>query len=201
MTTPDEKAVTTPDEQDAIGGLATAPQDATAPEDRRPFRAAKLDGFFAAPRRWWRQLTSMRTALVLLFLLALAAVPGSTFPQRSLNQGNVDEYFLEHPDLAPILDKFDAFDVFAAPWFAAIYLLLFISLVGCLGPRIRVHARAMVKRPPAAPRHLERLPFAAAGTAGKEPAEAAGAVRGVLRRSRWRTVVRTEPSGAVTVSA
>ena len=28
----------------------------------------------------WRRLTSMRTALVLLFLLAVAAVPGSLLP-------------------------------------------------------------------------------------------------------------------------
>ena len=34
----------------------------------------------------------MRTALVLLFLLALAAIPGALLPQRSLNAGKVDEY-------------------------------------------------------------------------------------------------------------
>ena len=33
----------------------------------------------------WRRLTSMRTALILLFLLAVAAVPGSLLPQRNLN--------------------------------------------------------------------------------------------------------------------
>ena len=33
--------------------------------------------------RWgWRQLTSMRTALILLLLLALAAIPGSVIPQQ-----------------------------------------------------------------------------------------------------------------------
>ena len=36
--------------------------------------------------RWtWRQLTSMRTALFLLLLLAIGAIPGSTFPQRSID--------------------------------------------------------------------------------------------------------------------
>src|SRR4051794_22751048 len=75
--------------------------------------------------RWsWRTLTSMRTALVLLFLLALGAVPGSVIPQRGLNPIRVDRYFADHPTLAPILDRFSLFDVFAAPWFAAIYLLL-----------------------------------------------------------------------------
>ena len=36
--------------------------------------------------RWtWRQLTSMRTALILLFLLALAAIPGSVVPQEAVD--------------------------------------------------------------------------------------------------------------------
>ncbi|WP_197481965.1 cytochrome c biogenesis protein ResB, partial [Rhodococcus sp. HS-D2] len=46
----------------------------------------------AHARNLWRQLTSMRTALVLLFLLAVAAVPGALLPQRNLNAGKVDEY-------------------------------------------------------------------------------------------------------------
>src|SRR5437763_8190630 len=83
-------------------------------------------------RNTWRGLTSMRTALVLLFLLALAALPGALLPQRSLNRANVDKYFAQHPDLAPVMDKVSLFEVFSAPWFAAIYLLLFTSLIGCL---------------------------------------------------------------------
>ncbi|MEA2484731.1 MAG: cytochrome c biosis protein, partial [Thermoleophilaceae bacterium] len=112
----------------------------------------------APVRRTWRQLTSMRTALLLLFLLALGAVPGGFLPQRSLNPVRVNEYVAKHPTLAPILDRLSLFDVFAAPWFAAVYLLLFVSLVGCLVPRIRLHARAMRKPPPQAPGNLSRLP-------------------------------------------
>ncbi|MBW3567205.1 MAG: cytochrome c biogenesis protein ResB, partial [Proteobacteria bacterium] len=78
-----------------------------------------------------------------LFLLALASVPGSFLPQRGLNPVAVQDYFAQHPDLAPVLDRLFLFDVFAAPWFAAVYLLLFVSLIGCLGPRIRLHARAL----------------------------------------------------------
>ncbi|HEX2773811.1 MAG TPA: cytochrome c biogenesis protein ResB, partial [Micromonosporaceae bacterium] len=48
-------------------------------------------------RNSWRQLTSMRTALVLLFLLALAAIPGSVLPQRSVNVEDVNAYVVEHP--------------------------------------------------------------------------------------------------------
>ena len=81
--------------------------------------------------RWfWRQLTSMRTALLLLLLLAIAAVPGSLVPQRSSDPNGVSQYFRDHPDTAPWLDKLQAFDVYSSAWFSAIYLLLFISLIG-----------------------------------------------------------------------
>ena len=74
----------------------------------------------------------MRTALVLLFLLAVAAIPGSVLPQRGVNIEKVDDWFTEHPDLAPVLDRLGAFEVFASVWFSAIYLLLFTSLIGCI---------------------------------------------------------------------
>ncbi|MFY9635082.1 MAG: cytochrome c biogenesis protein ResB, partial [Cellulosimicrobium cellulans] len=43
--------------------------------------------------RWaWTQLTSMRTALFLLLMLAVVAVPGSLFPQRPANPAVVTQY-------------------------------------------------------------------------------------------------------------
>jgi cytochrome c biogenesis protein len=106
---------------------------------------------------FWRQLTSMRVALVLLFLLAVASVPGSVFPQRRTNPIAVSAYFDDHPDLAPWLDRLSMFGVFGSPWFGAIYVLLFVSLVGCVVPRSFAHARALRNRPPAVPRHLTRM--------------------------------------------
>ena len=114
----------------------------------------------------------MRTALLLLFLLALASIPGSFLPQRGLNPVAVQAYFAAHPDLAPLLDRLSLFDVFAAPWFAAVYLLLFVSLVGCLGPRIRLHAKALRTPPPAVPRVLVRLPSNDRWTTDAPPAQA-----------------------------
>ena len=86
-------------------------------------------------RNIWRQLTSMRTALILLFLLALASLPGALLPQWSLNSAKTAQYIIDHPTLGPLLDRFGFFEVFGSPWYAAIYLLLFISLIGCLLPR------------------------------------------------------------------
>ncbi|WP_396230859.1 cytochrome c biogenesis protein ResB, partial [Frankia sp. EI5c] len=139
--------------------------------------------------RSWRQLTSMRTALVLLFLLALAAIPGSLIPQRDINPLKVEEYFSDHPTLAPWLDRFSAFGVFGAPWFAAIYLLLFISLIGCLSSRVRWHARALFTAPPKAPARPGRLPGGSTWTSPLDPAEAVLRARGVLRARRFRVAV------------
>jgi len=50
-----------------------------------------MSRLFAIARNTWRTLTSMGTALVLLFLLALAAIPGALLPQRSLNEGKVEQ--------------------------------------------------------------------------------------------------------------
>jgi cytochrome c biogenesis protein len=151
-------------------------------------------------RNGWRRLTSMRTAVILLFLLALAAVPGSLLPQRPLNPAKVQTYLQTHGAWGTLLDRIGAFDVFGSVWFAAVYLLLAISLIGCLIPRIRVYARAVRAQPLKAPRVLSRLAESGSFRTGLDPAEAAR-LAGSRLRPRWRTVIRTEDSGAVTVSA
>jgi cytochrome c biogenesis protein len=108
--------------------------------------------------RWaWRQLTSMRTALLLLFGLALTAIPGSLIPQRPVDPIAVGQFRSHHPDVARWYDRLDLFDVFASPWFSAVYLLLMISLIGCVVPRSKVYLSAVRARPPATPRYLDRL--------------------------------------------
>src|SRR3954464_15526009 len=144
--------------------------------------------------RWWRRLTAMRTAIVLLFLLALAAVPGSLLPQRSLSQSKVTQYFTDHPTLAPILDRLYLFEVFSSPWFAAVYLLLFISLIGCVLPRGLEHARAMRAAPPPAPRNLLRLPDAGKLTTTLSGTQALDVVEEELRVRRFRVIRRTTGS-------
>jgi cytochrome c biogenesis protein len=137
--------------------------------------------------RWaWRQLTSMRTALFLLLLLAIGAVPGSIWPQRGIDAGRVEGYLAQHQTVGPWLDRLGFFDVYESPWFAAIYLLLFISLVGCIIPRSRIHWRAMRAQPPAAPRRLERLPEHASATVDGTPEQVLAVAREVLRGKRFR---------------
>jgi cytochrome c biogenesis protein len=151
-------------------------------------------------RMAWRRLTSMRTALILLFLLAVAAVPGSILPQRPLNPTNTASYIAAHGGWGRFLDRIGMFDVFGSVWFAAIYLLLFISLVGCLIPRIRLHTRAIVRQPLPAPRNLDRLPESGQIETADLAEQYADAARRELGR-RWRITRRAEPSGAITLSA
>jgi cytochrome c biogenesis protein len=148
-------------------------------------------------RHTWRALTSMGTALVLLCLLALGAIPGALLPQRSLNAGKVDDYLATHPVLGPWLNRLQAFNVFSSFWFTAIYVLLFVSLVGCLTPRMIEHARSLRATPVAAPRNLSRLPKHASSqlVAGPEDLNAlANIIAGRLRG--WRTAIRHD-EGAV----
>jgi cytochrome c biogenesis protein len=150
----------------------------------------------ALVRNSWRQLTSMRTALVLLFLLAVASIPGSVLPQRPIGPEKVRAYLVEHPALGPWLDRLQAFDVFSSIWYSAIYLLLFASLLGCLVPRLRTHATALFRVPVNAPSRLDRLPVYADGIEPDgDPAATAQRLRVLLRQRRFRTVVRPEGAG------
>jgi cytochrome c biogenesis protein len=140
-------------------------------------------------RNTWRTLTSMGTALVLLFLLALGAIPGALLPQRNLNESKVEQYIAEHPIIGPWLDRLQAFEVFSSFWFTAIYVLLFISLVGCLTPRLLEHVRSMRATPVPAPRNLTRLPkyhAAEVSTGTNVAATMSERLRG------WRRTTRTD---------
>jgi cytochrome c biogenesis protein len=149
-------------------------------------------------RNTWRALTSMGTALVLLCLLALGAIPGALLPQRSLNKATVDQYLADHPRIGPWLDRLQAFDVFSSFWFTAIYVLLFVSLVGCLVPRMVEHIRTLRATPVAAPRNLSRLPKHAEHQVSGEATALARTIS--ARLGGWRRVTR-QNDGATEVSA
>ncbi len=157
--------------------------------------------------RWgWRTLTSMRTALVLLLMLAIAAIPGSIFPQRTADPNGVVSWENDNPDLFPILDGMQLFDVYSSVWFSAIYLLLFVSLVGCIIPRIKHHAKALRALPPRTPVRLGRLEghradeFEVPGDASAEAEGAVALATEQLKAAGYR-VHRYDGRGAFSVSA
>ncbi|TVU61994.1 cytochrome c biogenesis protein ResB [Paenarthrobacter nitroguajacolicus] len=156
--------------------------------------------------RWaWRQLTSMRTALFLLLLLAIAAVPGSLFPQRPANPSIVTQYIKNRPDYGPVLDALQLFDVYSSAWFSAIYILLFISLIGCVVPRARAHYKAMRSHPPRTPKRLSRLPeygtLELPADAGIPAATAIADAAAVLKKRGYRVQVRDEEKALPSLGA
>jgi cytochrome c biogenesis protein len=139
--------------------------------------------------RWgWRTLTSMRTALLLLLALAVAAVPGSLIPQNSSDPNGVIQYQQENPGLTKVVEALQGFDVYTSFWFSAIYLLLFISLIGCVVPRLHHHWKAMRKAPPRTPSRFTQLPVSSSvRMTGATVDAAVDAGERVLKAARYRT--------------
>ncbi|WP_234998678.1 cytochrome c biogenesis protein ResB [Demequina sp. NBRC 110057] len=157
--------------------------------------------------RWiWRQVTSMRVALILLLILALAAIPGSVLPQWPHSVSDTQAFIDEHEFWGPLLDRLGFLDVFGSAWFTAIYLLLFASLIGCIIPRVAVYWRELRAEVPAAPSRLDRY-APVTETSPLSPADAVAAARSELTGRgpapwRWltghrvRVDERTGPDGA-----
>jgi cytochrome c biogenesis protein len=186
---PDAHAAEAAD-QDAAArdGLGAAPEghrDAAAPATT-PGPAGLSLGVVGWLRWFWRQLTSMRTALVLLFLLAAGSIPGSLLPQVGTNPVSVSQYYSSHPVLARTLGDLGLFNVFGAPWFAAIYILLFTSLVGCVLPRTLRLVGSARQPPPRAPGNLSRLPFAVSYATPLAPDAALNSAAKALSAKRFR---------------
>ncbi|MER5179782.1 cytochrome c biogenesis protein ResB [Streptomyces sp. NPDC002896] len=137
--------------------------------------------------RWfWRQLTSMRVALILLFLLSLGAIPGSLIPQTSSDELKVQDFKTAHTTLAPIYDKLGLFHVYSSVWFSAIYILLFVSLIGCIVPRTWQFVGQLRSRPPGAPRRLTRLPAYTTWRTQAEPEQVRANALALLKQRRFR---------------
>lgn len=183
--------MSTPPGTERQSALSTRPPD----DDRR---AGELT--FRELLRWtWRQVTSMRTALVLLLLLALAAIPGSIIPQEGVDSLKTSNWQSDHTTLTPIYDRLGLFSVYDSPWFSAIYLLLMLSLVGCILPRTFHYWRGLRAQPPAAPRNLTRLPDHATYSTACSPDEVLSQARTTLKGGRYR--LRAQQDGDDAVSA
>ncbi|PJE95570.1 cytochrome C biogenesis protein [Streptomyces carminius] len=202
---------TAADERDAAARLSTAPVDAEHPAEggdggtggpgqsvpgsfggtRRPGAAGAAAWYARETAGWlrwfWRQLTSMRVALLLLFLLSLAAVPGSVIPQKDVDSFAVEEFRQRHETLGPLYERLQLFDVYSSVWFSAVYILLFVSLIGCIVPRTWQFAGQLRGRPPRAPRRLTRMPAHTTWRTAAAPDEVLAAARSLLSGRRFRT--------------
>lgn len=137
----------------------------------------------------WRRLRRMSTALILLFSLALASIVATFVPQEPLVPDTVASWRLGEAGpgelVADVLDGAGLFDVFSSWWFAALTVLLLVSLTGCLIPRYRAFWRN-ARRPPAAGRNLNRLQNHVRIATGAEPDLALAIADRALARRRFR---------------
>ena len=168
--------------------LSTRPPE----DDRRPGELTLRELL-----RWvWRQVTSMRTALILLLLLALAAVPGSIIPQSGVDSLKTANWQADHPKLTPVYERLDLFSVYDSPWFSAIYILLMLSLVGCIIPRTFVYLRGIRAKPPVTPRNLTRLPDHASYQTSEDVDVVLERARLALRKRRYRMTIEDDAVSA-----
>ncbi|MDN3028869.1 cytochrome c biogenesis protein ResB [Streptomyces sp. S.PB5] len=162
---------------------AAGSQLSTAPEESLSMPALGVIGW----ARWfWRQLTSMRVALLLLLLLSLGAIPGSLIPQTGTDETKVADFRKANPTLGDVYDKLGLFHVYSSVWFSAIYILLFVSLIGCIVPRTWQFVGQLRGRPPGAPKRLTRLPAYTTWRTEAEPEQVREAALALLKKRHFR---------------
>lgn len=174
--------------------LSTAPVETVVPGSFGGVRKPGAAGWLAWTgreitgwARWfWRQLTSMRVALLLLFMLSLGAIPGSLIPQSGTDAVKVQDFKDAHSVLGTVYDKLGLFHVYSSVWFSAIYILLFVSLIGCIVPRTWQFVGQLRSRPPGAPKRLNRLPAYATWRTDAEPEQVREVALKVLKKRRFR---------------
>ncbi|WRZ91372.1 cytochrome c biogenesis protein ResB [Streptomyces sp. NBC_01007] len=184
--------------------LSTAPVETAVPGSFGGARTPGALGWMAWTARevtgwarwFWRQLTSMRVALILLFLLSLGAIPGSLIPQSGTDAAKVQEFKDAHSVLGPLYDRLGLFHVYSSAWFSAIYILLFISLIGCIVPRTWQFVGQLRGRPPGAPKRLTRLPAYATWRTGAEPDQVREIALKVLKQKRFRAHIEKDAVAA-----
>ncbi|AKN71379.1 cytochrome C biogenesis protein [Streptomyces sp. PBH53] len=172
-------------DQEDLG--AAGSQLSTAPQEEQTSLPGL--GVIGWARWFWRQLTSMRVALLLLLLLSLGAIPGSLIPQTGADPAKVEDFRAAHKTLAPVYDQLGLFHVYSSVWFSAIYILLFVSLIGCIVPRTWQFVGQLRGRPPAAPKRLTRLPAYTTWRTQADPEQVREAALALLKKHRFRAHV------------
>ncbi|MFE3021470.1 cytochrome c biogenesis protein ResB [Streptomyces sp. NPDC059256] len=186
MSKTETSATDTAGEREQRRDDAAGAQLSTAPQEEQIITGPTL-GIVGWARWYWRQLTSMRVALILLLLLSLAAIPGSLIPQNSVDDLKVQDWQKNNPTLTPIFDNLQLFDVYSSIWFSAIYILLFVSLIGCIVPRTWQFIGQLRSRPPGAPGRLTRMPAYATWRTEAEPEQVREAALKLLKGRRFRS--------------
>ncbi|HEX2965777.1 MAG TPA: cytochrome c biogenesis protein ResB, partial [Syntrophorhabdaceae bacterium] len=136
----------------------------------------------------WRALSSIRTSIVLLILIAASSVVGTLVPQ-----GNDASTLVQHlnPVLVNVLIKFGFFDMYHSLWFRMLILIFALNLTACSLSRFRstlalFRLRARIDDVPSAGIKIERNL-----SADVKPEDVSSAI-GTLLRRKYRNLKKTE---------
>lgn len=154
------------------------------------------------PHTWlWRQLTSMRVALMLLIALALLTLAGTLLAQAPVNvKGDprayadwLDSMRSKYGGWTGVLDTLGLFSVFSSIWFRGILALLSASLITCSVRRIpRLWKTATRPRMVMTEAFFDRAPHRARIAAQADPQAALVALRAALRSHHFRTATKSD---------
>jgi cytochrome c biogenesis protein len=144
----------------------------------------------------WRTLRSMRTALILLLMLAIASVVGSLVPQWPNSPERVIRFQIDHPFVGAFYGRAGLFDVYGSWWFVLITTLLLVSLVACLVPRTRAAVKTLRQRPVQA-REIDAFRLYEERVVPADPGRVIDGSRRVLRRRMFRVTRDGEGGSAL----
>jgi len=177
---------------------ATAPPRPAIPRPSAapPRRAA------VPPHVWlFRRLTSMRTALTLLFVLGLLTLAGTLLVQVPSGVAGNHAVYAEwlntvrprYGGWTDVLDKLGLFSVFSSLWFRGTVLLLVASVVMCSARRMPGLWRTATKpRMVMTDAFFERAPHTAKIAAGEDTGAALAALGGAFRKNRFHVAVERD---------
>ena len=153
------------------------------------------------PHTWvYRQLTSMRVALLLLGALALLTLAGTLLAQAPATVKGDPQAYAEWLDSVRskyggwtgILDTLGLFSVFSTIWFKGILVLLSASLISCTVRNVpRLWRRATRPRMVMTEAFFDRAPLRTAIAAPADPDATLAAVRATFRSHHFRTATES----------
>ncbi len=134
-------------------------------------------------KRFLKFFSSIKLAIVLLIILAVASILGTLIPQGR----TLEEYGARYGQLAGLLMKLQLTGLYHSIWYLALLGLFAVNIIICtlerLGPKYR---RAVAPRVESDPKALLALKLKDRAKRNAPPAEAAAEVKRLLTGARYR---------------
>jgi cytochrome c biogenesis protein len=104
--------------------------------------------------REWRTLSRMKTAVILLAIVAGFSIIATMLPQKALQPQKALDYVQGHQVLGPFFDDLGLFSVYESWYFLVPVVLMYVSLGNCVLTRGRALYRRWRRRLPRSPQFI-----------------------------------------------